>query len=214
MEVSQFYSHESNKLETAICQHNIGTAKILQGRNIEAIEHLEESLKISREIQDREGEINSLIELGKAYRYLNNLDKAIELHREAILLSSDTKYEFLKNEAQEAIAWDHCNDGSGVMALKHCQKIEYDERKGKHYPLIWRVLHLKGSIYLSQENYQQAKKYLTQAIQILENIAENISDEEMREHFMDHRERKDLFTDYAKLIKNMDPSVTMQGGVT
>ena len=80
--------------------------------------------------------------------------------------------------------------------------------------MIWRVFHLKGSIYLAQENYQQAKKYLTRAIQILENTAENIVDEEMREHFMDHKERKDLFNDYAKLIKNMDPSVTMQGGVT
>ncbi|MHC5729836.1 MAG: tetratricopeptide repeat protein, partial [Nostoc sp.] len=79
---------------------SLGNAYYSLGQYQRAIEFYQQSLEISREIGDRNGEGNSLIGLGNAYKSLGEYQRAIEFHQQSLEISRE-----IGDIRGEAIAW-------------------------------------------------------------------------------------------------------------
>lgn len=69
--------------------YNIGNTLNRQGKNEEAIPWFKQSLALKRELNERAGVINNLLELGRTYREMGDIEKAGEYNIEAQALSSE-----------------------------------------------------------------------------------------------------------------------------
>lgn len=89
----------------------LGNAYNSLGDYPKAIEYHQQSLKIAREIGDRQGEANSLGNLGNAYNSLGDYPKAIEYYQQSLKIVRD-----IGSRQEEAISW--FNLGETLAKLK------------------------------------------------------------------------------------------------
>ena len=82
-----------------------------------AIEYLQQSLAISREIKYRLGEDNALHNLGIAYRYLGNYAKAIEYAQQSLAIAREIKDR--KGEGTTLNNLGSCLPLSGQLCQSH-----------------------------------------------------------------------------------------------
>ncbi|MEA5478360.1 CHAT domain-containing protein [Pseudanabaena galeata UHCC 0370] len=71
--------------------NNIGFTYNALDQYQKAIDNLQQSLKIAREIKDRLGEVPSLVNLGLAYDSLGKYDKSIEFHLQSLAIAREIK---------------------------------------------------------------------------------------------------------------------------
>jgi CHAT domain-containing protein/Tfp pilus assembly protein PilF len=88
----------------AFCLHGVGQARIALGAARDAIPVLEQAIAVYREIGQASGEVNGLLELGRARQVLGDRERAAELFREALELSRRHKILLQEAVAQSAIA--------------------------------------------------------------------------------------------------------------
>lgn len=94
----------ADRRNEAFCLHGIGQARIALGLAQDAIPDLEQAVAIYREIGQAAGEVNGLLELGRARQVLGDRDQAAELFREALDLSLRHKILLQEAVARSAIA--------------------------------------------------------------------------------------------------------------
>ena len=101
---------------------NLGVAYADLGEVERAIEYYEQALKISRDIQDRQGEGGALGNLGVAYADLGEVERAIEYHEQALSIHRE-----VKNRQGEGNAF--VNLGGAYHRLGEVERaIEYHEQ--------------------------------------------------------------------------------------
>jgi CHAT domain-containing protein len=139
----------------------------------EASQVLESALGIYREIQDRNGEVQSLIEIGDLYNYsLRNYQKAIEYYKQAIDI-----YRQIDDYKGKGIAF--ASLGNAYSSLRQYQKaIDYYQQALTIANQIgdrkWEgaLLANLGEEYNSLRQYQKAIDYYQQALAIAKQIVD------------------------------------------
>ncbi len=69
--------------------NNLGVTYVENGNYSKAIEYMEQSLLLSREIGDRKSEASILNNLGSTYEKLGDLVRAVELYEQALLINRE-----------------------------------------------------------------------------------------------------------------------------
>jgi CHAT domain-containing protein/Flp pilus assembly protein TadD len=138
----------------------------------EALQSWERALQIYREIKDRQGEANSLNNLGIAYRSLGQYQKAIEFHQQSLAI--DREIGFRQGEANSlnnlGIAYDSL--GQHEKAIEFFQqslalKRKIGDRQGED-----KSLGNLGVAYRSLGQYEKAIAFQQQQLAIAREIGD------------------------------------------
>jgi ppGpp synthetase/RelA/SpoT-type nucleotidyltranferase/Tfp pilus assembly protein PilF len=161
---------ERSIVEQIMEQIQILNPEIYEGyRNIKQSEELKyqlETLKINRESGNRQGEANTLANIGYIYSSKERYDEAIHYFTKALqinvdiggrqgeanqLLNLGSSYRWLGDMTK---ALEYCN-----QALKLHTKIYYKQGQANTLSMI-------GNIYADRDNYEQAARYYMEALGI------------------------------------------------
>jgi CHAT domain-containing protein/tetratricopeptide (TPR) repeat protein len=148
----------------------LGLAYNFLGQYQKAIEFHQQSLEISRQIGDRQGEAASLNNLGTAYQSLGQFHRAIEFHQQSLEISRK-----IGNSQGEAISLGNLGNaydslGQYQKALEFHQeslviKREIGDRQGEAASLG-----NLGAAYQSLGQYQKASEFNQQYLEISREI--------------------------------------------
>ncbi len=171
----EIYLKTNNKSGQARALSNLGQVSEEQGEYQKALQRYESALATKQEVGDKTG--TAYINIGNVYQMQQDLAKAEELYLRAI--------EQLKKEDDHWNLSDAYTDYADVRALQgdNNTAIEYYDKcivlsEELNNPTTKAfVLHKKGSLYLDQNNFSDAKKFceasflLSGEIQDIENGA-------------------------------------------
>jgi CHAT domain-containing protein/Tfp pilus assembly protein PilF len=101
LELSRKFKDHRNE---ALCLQGIGQARIALGGARDAVPVLEQALAVYREMGYASGEVNGLLELGRAWQILGDRDRAAGLFQQALTLSRQRKALLSEAVAESGIA--------------------------------------------------------------------------------------------------------------
>ncbi|TYQ31161.1 tetratricopeptide repeat protein [Pseudanabaena sp. UWO310] len=141
----------------------------------EALPALEQSLKIYREIKDRNGEEQTIVTLGVAYNYLGEYAKANEYLRQLEMMSKPVSSQTVSERQAEANRL--LNEGSQLYkdskyqeALQAWEQALQIYRDIKNINGEGAILYNLGLIYYSIEQYKKALEYYQPALVIYKQV--------------------------------------------
>jgi len=151
---------------------NIGNIYRIQGKPLEALKFFQQSLEISREINDKQGAANALYSIGSVYEMQGKLSEAFMIFTNVLGMCIERKNDVKKGEANALVSigilYGKTNKPS--EALKFFQQAlgiyrEIDDRRGEAS-----ALDNMGIIYQKQDNQSKALQHLKQALKIHHDI--------------------------------------------
>ncbi|EGJ32239.1 MULTISPECIES: CHAT domain-containing protein [Moorena] len=157
---------------------NLANAYRHLGDYEKAIDYQQKSLAIKREIRNRRGEAYSLDNLGIAYGNLGDYKKAINYHRQSLGIFREIRHRKGEAHALENLGIAYGNLGKYKKAIDYHQKSiaiarEIGHRKGEAYSL-----NNLGATFLENNQLEQAKTHLFDAIKIWEDIRQNLGNQD------------------------------------
>ncbi|MDZ8066340.1 MAG: tetratricopeptide repeat protein [Nostoc sp. DedQUE08] len=155
---------------------SLGNAYNRLGQYQRAIEFFQQSLEISKEISDRNGEGASLGNLGNAYNSLGQYQRAIEFYQQSLEISRETG-----NRNSEGASL--CNLGNAYNSLGQYQRaIEFCQQSLKIFRDIsdcnseGASLMSLGNAYNSLGQYQRAIEFYQHSLEISREIGDRNSE--------------------------------------
>lgn len=140
-----------------------------------ALKYLEQSLVISREIGDKEGEAKTLNNIGHIHFIKVEKDKALSVFEQSLRIMQEIGDK--KGEAETLIRIGHLHNGQGGKALQYYEQSlrisqEIGDKKGEDTALnyIW-------GMYIEQEDYATALKYLEQNLRIMQELGDKAGED-------------------------------------
>lgn len=157
----------SDGLEPSIvfsCLNYIGISYESLGRFTESIDWKRRALMLARQIQDRNGEGGSLINMGHSYKELGNYQKAIELYQKGLSIVREIGNSEFERNALAGLGNTYRSLGQYDQAMIfYNQALEVEEK----FPDLKRdgsVLIGMGNLYANQEEYSRAIEYYQQKL--------------------------------------------------
>ncbi|MEH2141859.1 tetratricopeptide repeat protein [Nostoc sp.] len=151
---------------------SLGNAYDSLGQYQRAIEFFQQSLDISREIGDRNGEGISLIGLGNAYYSLGQYQQAIEFYQQSLEISREIGGRNGEGNSLNNLGNAYNSLGEYQRAIEFLQQSldisrEIGDRNGKGSSLM-----NLGNAYYSLGQYQQAIEFYQQSLEISREIGD------------------------------------------
>ncbi|MDB9451065.1 tetratricopeptide repeat protein [Dolichospermum circinale] len=134
----------------------------------EALPHYQEQLKISREIGDRKIEGKSLYGLGYIYNICPpyNHQLSMKYHVDALAVAQEISDQDIEYDALSGIAANYINMGEPHKGLEYIRLQLKINTSYKHYKYC-NILHHLGVSYVLLQDYQNAKKSLKEALNLV-----------------------------------------------
>ncbi|MEH1842758.1 MAG: tetratricopeptide repeat protein [Nostoc sp.] len=150
----------------------LGNAYNSLGQYQWAIEFLQQSLEIFREIGDRNGEANSLISLGNAYNYLGQYQRKIEFLQQSLEIFKEIGDRNGEANSLNNLGNAYDSLGQYQQAIEFLQQSleifkEIGDRNGEANSLI-----NLGNAYNSLGQYQRPIEFLQQSLEIFKEIGD------------------------------------------
>ncbi|MEC4887929.1 MAG: CHAT domain-containing protein, partial [Scytonema sp. PMC 1070.18] len=145
-------------------------AYFILGDYRKAIDYHQQSLKIHKEIGNRSGIANSLMNLGNAYSDLGDYRKAIDYHQQSLKIDKEigNRSGIANSLNNLGIAYRNLGDYRKAIDY-HQQSLKIDKEIGNRSGIAGSLNNL-GAAYQNLKEYQSAEKNLRQAIAIWEDI--------------------------------------------
>jgi tetratricopeptide (TPR) repeat protein len=159
-------NQSGNQLEAMIAWRRLGNAEQSLGNYPQAIAHQEQSLKIAREIDDKEGIAASLGNLGNEYYFLGDYQRAIELQSQSLEIERaiGNQKGIAYSLTSLGIAYDSLGDYQRAIEL-YSQSLEINQRIGDRQGIADSFSNL-GIAYQSLGNAQRSIDFQSQSLSI------------------------------------------------
>ncbi|NEP14806.1 MAG: CHAT domain-containing protein, partial [Symploca sp. SIO2C1] len=143
--------------------NNLGLAYKSLAEYEQAIHFHEQSLAISREIGDRQGEANSLVGLRNAYHRLAESEQAFDFHEQSLAIFSETS-----ERQEEANSLD--NQGNASRGFAEYEGGIFSGILTRHVEA--NSLYNQGNDYYNLAEYEQAIDFFEQSLAVFKEIGD------------------------------------------
>jgi tetratricopeptide (TPR) repeat protein len=155
----------------------LGNSYYVLGHYHRAIDYLEQSIAIAREIEDSFGEGNALLNLGNAYEALADYAKAIDYYQQSLMIARKIQDRQVEGKVLTNIGLVYENLGNYPQSINYSQQSlqiarEIGERLGEG-----QALGNLGNVYLNLGDYQRAIDYYQQYLAIAKEIGDRFGEE-------------------------------------
>lgn len=155
-----------NDVKTANVLNVIGVILKDQADYSGAIDKFTRSLKLYKEIEDKEGEAKTLDYLGHVYNALGDSKNAIEYYSKSLSIGEDIEDKKGQAMSLNGIGNVSSMQGDSIKAIKYYTKSLVLVTDLKDVKKMAVALNNIGSIYLEQSNFSKAKENFTQSLTI------------------------------------------------
>jgi tetratricopeptide (TPR) repeat protein len=155
-----------NQQAEALVLHNLALTRSRQGRNPEAVSHLEQALAIRRHIGDVVGEVQSMTTLADCYLQLDRPDEAIALLRRVLDMDQETIRRYTEGVVQNNLGEAYNvlgRYGEAVVCLQQAGEIfdEVEDTRGAGF-----AMHNLGQAYRGLGYSAEAISALERAVKL------------------------------------------------
>jgi tetratricopeptide (TPR) repeat protein len=188
----------------------IGRNEVLRNHPEEALPYLEESLALFEEHNEIRWQAIMNIEIGSAYFFLKDFDKALDYYNRSLTLSYEMKRDDFVAANLGNIAAIYLENGEydeALTRLFEAQKI--NSRPGSINNLII-VYNDIGSAYAGKKSYDEAILYYTKAIDLADSIG---SLENLMDAYIERSEMYELTGEYAQALEDFKLYQTLNDSI-
>jgi len=171
-----------------------------------ALDNYEESLRIAKNIEDVETEIEALTNMGMAYIDLESYLKALKYFE--LALEKAEKAQDLEEKANLYINVGIVNSlqENYDLSLKYCQQaIDTASRTGKEN-ILWEAYFEMANAYMGQGAYEKALENFRKSISFIENIRSRIQLEELKASYLASDKRIEAYQNTVNLLCKLHDS--------
>jgi tetratricopeptide (TPR) repeat protein len=140
------------------------------GQVEEAMQSLQQALKIYREIKDRPGEGQALKSLGNLYYFLQDYAKAIESAQRSLAVARFIKDRELEARALINLGLAQRANGDPEAAIANYQQSLAIAKSLSNRELEWKALYNQGLAYRDRKDYAKAMESLQQSLTTVQQI--------------------------------------------
>ncbi|MFX0023112.1 MAG: tetratricopeptide repeat protein [Candidatus Hermodarchaeota archaeon] len=170
------FKDENDLLNEAICHNELGIIHEDNGLFDQAIYHFNRSLEILEELEDNSKIIKIFNNLGNIYFLLKDLENSYQYYQKAFELSK-----------QEKLIFDEVKSSSNLVEVLYLLKdydrirkilernLEFFKEREDIYGIIQTEIKYGKLYYLMNEDYDQSYHFLTNALELIKRLGENIS---------------------------------------
>jgi predicted ATPase/class 3 adenylate cyclase len=188
----------------ALTLENLGLVLCDLGDYNTALEQCERALEIERDIGDRQGEGYSLTYLALALEGLGKLEASSTIYNEALHLRREIGQGSLAIDVLAGLARVALQQGQTAQALAYAEEtlvwIAEHGIEGIEYPL--RVYLTNSDVLIAAGQKERARDVLSTAQTLIQERADRISDETVRQCFLDnahlHRQIRDRISQHSE----------------
>lgn len=134
--------------------------------------YAEEALKLSREIEDNNGEAKALANIGFAEYTQNNLEKAERLYLSALVIFQDSNNDIETARTHNQIGLIYWRRNQFISAFKSYREAQKIADKAGAKELSAEALNYMGLIYWKWSDYNKAIDYFFNALKIKEALGD------------------------------------------
>jgi len=165
-----------------------------------ALNNYEESLKIARNIEDVETEIEALGNTGMAHIDLKSYPEALKYFKLALEKAEKSQGNEEKAHLLINIGIVYALQENYDLSLKHCQKaIDTASSIGKEN-VLWEAYFEIANAYLRQGNHEKAMENYKKSISFIEKIRSGIQLEEFRASYLASDKRIEAYQNLVNLL--------------
>lgn len=155
-------------------EFSTGFAHYIQNDFKKALFHLNNALKISRLIQNKEGEAASLNRIGNTFQLMGEYRKALDYYSMAMTINKE-----LKDDQEIARTLTNLGSvyrlyGNYELAInQHLKALEIYEGLKNNEGIAWSALNI-ARLFKMMKNYPKSLDYVNQSLEIYQNIEEDL----------------------------------------
>lgn len=169
-EALRIFEEQGMRLEVALVHTNYYRIHSAMGRHDRAREHSEQARSLFRLLDNRRGEILSLLFLGKSLTALAQLDASAEALSEALKLNQEIGRGVEEGEIRIAIAHNLAENGRVEEAAEQLElSAELSQRVGDR-PMQFDALRQLTGMLISAGEFAEAKRTLERACVVLQKL--------------------------------------------
>jgi serine/threonine protein kinase/tetratricopeptide (TPR) repeat protein len=168
----------------------------------EALTLLDQAMALAEKSRAQEELLSLSLDYSKLYLDWGNTEKTKEFLRKASN-SGLSGYALFQPEFYLISGKAEWMSGNLSLAKKNFETALQLAEKLQNPELMWRIHHQLGKIFLSSHNIERAYHELENAGRILKRLSENIKDEELKQNYLRHEEKKELFSDIKAVAKDL-----------
>jgi CHAT domain-containing protein/Flp pilus assembly protein TadD len=159
-----------------------------------AVNNLNEALNIYQNIQDRQGEAETLFWLGNAYFAVANYDEVINFYNQSLAIAREINYQWLENLVQQALAGFAINNNPQQQEAHRLMEKAFEQVNTGQLEAAEQSLKQARTIYQKLQDYEQEARILgnlgtvcnrlgkfSEAIQYLQQLLEFFSQQPYQE---------------------------------
>lgn len=159
-----------------------------------AVNNLNEALNIYQNIQDRQGEAETLFWLGNAYFAVAKYDEVSNFYNQSLAIAREINYQWLQNQVQEALARFAINNNPQQQEAHRLMEKAFEQANTGQLEGAEQSLKNALSIYRELQDYEQEARILgnlgavcnrlgkfSEAIQYLQQLLEFFSQQPYQE---------------------------------
>ncbi|MDP3024387.1 MAG: tetratricopeptide repeat protein [candidate division Zixibacteria bacterium] len=175
-------------------------------KTAEALKLLENSIALAEKLNSLEDKLSLSLDLAWAYldssqnrmleSYLENAKKIID-QNSMPLIESEYYYMLLRKEFKQ---------GNLNQALEYSEVALEKALRLNRLEIIWRIYFLRGKLSFLKNDLENAYKEYEKAGKLIKALSQNIDDPELKQSYLDEKEKLDLLTDIKKLAQEMTSS--------
>jgi CHAT domain-containing protein len=171
-----------------------------------ALDNYEESLRIARNIEDVETEIEALTNMGMAYIDLENYPEALKYFKLALEKAEITQDLEEKANLYINIGIVNSLQENYDLSLKYCkQAIDTAYLTGKEN-ILWEAYFEIASVYMRQGAYEKALENFIKSISFIEKIRSRIQLEELKARYLASDKRIEAYQNTINLLCKLHDS--------
>lgn len=204
LEEAQDISQQINDKRTQIAVGRLkGILLRKHKKTAEALKLLENSISLAEELNSLEDKLSLSLDFAWAYLdseqnqmieiSLENARKIIE-QNDMPLIESEYYYMFFRKEFRQ---------GNLNQALKYSETALEKASGLNRLEIIWRIYYLRGKLYFVNNDLESAYKEYEKAGKLIKTLSQNIDDPELKQSYLNEKEKLDLLTDIKKLAEAM-----------
>jgi tetratricopeptide (TPR) repeat protein len=169
----------------------------------EALMLLENSIVLAEELDSLEDKLNLSLDL--AWAYLDSgQDSALECILEATgKIISQNRMPLIESDYQYLLFRKEFKGGNLNKALECSQVVLDKASKLNRLEMIWRIHYLRGKLHFSRNDLESDYKEYEKAGNLVKSLSQNIEDPDLKQSYLNEKEKLELLSDIKKLAQAM-----------
>ena len=179
---------EETKDSQFLSLFNLGVHKLIVEKKYDkALDFYIQALDLSRELENKNDEMMSLVGVGDAYLELMEYSKALDFYRQGLLIAKQIGYLLFEDRCYRFIGKVFERQGQFEKAAESYEKALIVSRKLGRSINIWNNQFDLGHLADITGQLQKAKSYYSEAINTIESTRENILGEEYKTSYIEDK---------------------------